>query len=227
MSRLSRPGARAGANARDLSSGLVAGGQHDENRGAQLATAGSRMDATENSMTEAKKKPDWERIESEYQAILSGMPEHGIERDIVQLFRESYEAGSLEDRIPMTLHDTVVYEMPLKFGRADIVIFHVDGSASVIEVKDGTKGYNHVVSGIGQAALYSVQLAMSKGSLRAVRKCLLWTSAGSVALDGVIEEACEQAGVVALPWQSMASLMASREAVMRVMVEGYGSSEKG
>ncbi|KAG0758533.1 hypothetical protein G6F22_019614 [Rhizopus arrhizus] len=49
MSRLSRPGARAGVNARDLSSGLVAGGQHDENRGAQLATAGSRMDATKDS----------------------------------------------------------------------------------------------------------------------------------------------------------------------------------
>lgn len=43
MSRLSRPGARAGANARDSSIGLVAGGLHDENRGAQLATTSSRM----------------------------------------------------------------------------------------------------------------------------------------------------------------------------------------
>lgn len=210
-----------------LLSGLVAGGQHDENRRAQPAVAGSRMDATENSMTEAKKKPDWERIESQYQTILAGTPEHGVERDIVHLFRESFESGSLEDRIPMTAHDAVVYEMPLKFGRADIVVFHLDGTASVIEVKDGTKGYNHVVAGIGQAALYAVQVAMSKGAVRTVRKCLLWTSAGSAALDGVIEEACEQANVIALPWQSMASLMATREAVRRVMAEGYGGSEKG
>lgn len=96
-------------------------------------------------------------------------------------------------------------------------MFHVDGSASVIEVKDGTKGYNHVVSGIGQAALYSVQLAMTKGAIKRVRKCLLWTSTGDTLLDGVIEDACEQAGAIPMPWQSMASLMASREAVVRVL----------
>lgn len=58
-----------------LLTGLVAGGQHDENRGAQLATAGRRMSATENSMTEAKKKPDWERIESDYRAGLLSVRE--------------------------------------------------------------------------------------------------------------------------------------------------------
>jgi hypothetical protein len=176
---------------------------------------------------EKKAAPDWGRIEAEYQAILSGKPAHGVERDIVQLFRESVSIGGFEDRLPMSAHDTVVYEMALKFGRADIVVFHVDGSASVIEVKDGTKGYNHVVSGIGQAALYGAQLGMSKGTLKTVRKCLLWTSTGSLALDGVIEEACEQANVIPLPWQSMASLMAMREAVLRVMVEGYGCTKEG
>ncbi|HDR8927241.1 TPA: hypothetical protein QDA78_003667 [Burkholderia vietnamiensis] len=165
---------------------------------------------------------DWQQIESEYRAILSGEPIHGVERDIVALFRESVAVSKFEDRIPMTEHDTVVYEMPLKFGRADIVVFHFDGSSSVIEVKDGTKGYNHVVSGIGQAALYASQLAMTKGTLRAVRKCLLWTSTGQLTLDAVIEDACEQAGVVALPWQSMASLMATREAVRRVVMRTRG-----
>lgn len=32
-----------------------------------------------------------------------------------------------------------------------------------------------------------------------------------------IEEACEQAGVIPLPWRSMTSLMATREAVARLM----------
>lgn len=49
MSRRSWPGARAGANARDTSTGLVAGGQHDENRRAQPAVAGSRMGVTTDS----------------------------------------------------------------------------------------------------------------------------------------------------------------------------------
>ena len=170
---------------------------------------------------------DWQAIETEYRQILAGEPIHGVERDIVRLFRESVAVCKFEDRIPMTRHDTVVYEMVLKFGRADIGVFHFDGSASVIEVKDGTKGYNHVVSGIGQASLYASQLAMSKGALKSVRKCLLWTSTGQLTLDGVIEEACEQANVIPLPWQSMASLMATREAVRRVMVKGYGSPKEG
>lgn len=163
--------------------------------------------------------PDWERIEAETQRILESGPAHGVERDIVALFRESVSAGVFEDRIPMTAHDSIVYEMSLKFGRADIVVFHVDGSASVIEVKDGTKGYNHVVSGIGQAALYACQIAMIRGAVRRVRKCLLWTSVGDIQADATIEQACEDAGVVPLPWQSMRSLMASREAVLRVMSE--------
>ena len=160
---------------------------------------------------------DTDLIKRLYHQILTGTPAHGVESDIVQTFRESVSAGYFEERIPMTSNDTYVYEMAFKFGRADIVVFHIDGSASVIEVKDGTKGYNHVVSGIGQAALYASQLGMSRGALRRVRKCLLWTSAGSVEVDSVIEEACEKAGVIALPWQSMASLMATREAVTRVV----------
>jgi hypothetical protein len=162
---------------------------------------------------------DWAAIEAEYKIIIGRGPTHGIERDLVNLFRESFEAGIYEDRIPLGRNDTIVYEMAFRFGRADIVVFHADGSASVIEAKDGTKGYNHVVSGIGQAALYAVQLAATKGALTRVRKCLLWTSTGSVALDGTIEEACEQAGVIPLPWQSMGSLMASREAVTTVLAK--------
>lgn len=158
---------------------------------------------------------DLERIYEESAMIMANNAPHGIERDIVDLFRDSFSSGNLEDRIPMTLHDTIVYEMAFKFGRADIVVFHFDGSASVIEVKDGTKGYNHVVAGIGQASLYASQLGMNKGSIKTVRKCLLWTSAGSIELDAIIEQACEQSSTIALPWQSMASLMATREAVAR------------
>ena len=160
---------------------------------------------------------DWAAIEAEYKLIVDRGPLHGVERDIVNLFRESFQAGIYEDRIPLTGADTIVYEMALKFGRADIVVFHIDGTASVIEVKDGTKGYNHVVSGIGQAGLYAAQLAATKGALKRVRKCLLWSSTGSIELDGTIEETCEQASVIPLPWQSMDSLMASREAVTKVI----------
>lgn len=162
--------------------------------------------------------PDWKAIYALYEEILSGPPIHGLESDLVRAFRECFECGQHEDRIPMTSSDTVVYEMSLKYGRADIVVFHSDGSASVIEVKDGTKGYNHVVSGIGQASLYAVQIGMSKGAITKVRKCLLWTSVGSDIADEVIQRACVGAGIVPLPWQSLRSIMASREAVRRIVV---------
>lgn len=169
---------------------------------------------------EPKRPTDWERVEAEYSSLLEESP-HGVESDIVQAFRESVECGHFDPLLSMTSRDTVVYELALRFGRADIVVFHFDGSASVIEVKDGAKGYNHVVCGIGQAALYAVQLAQ-KDAVKRVRKCLLWTSTGNASLDGVIQTACEQANVLPLPWQSTASLMAMRQAITRVIAGTHG-----
>lgn len=122
------------------------------------------------------------------------------EAAITLLFRSGAATPAREARIPLEPEDTIVYEMAFRFGRADIVVFHIDGSASVIEVKDGTKGYNHVVAGIGQAGLYASQLAAQRTGLTKVRRCLMWSSTGDIGADGLIEQACEDANVVALPW---------------------------
>lgn len=116
----------------------------------------------------------------------------GTERDIVRAYLEVREAFA--DQIPCSEADLVVSEMALRYGRADLVIFHSDGSASVIEAKDGAKGYAHVVAGIGQAGLYATQLAMAR-SLKAVRRCLLWGSTGDLRADATIGAACDAAGV--------------------------------
>jgi hypothetical protein len=171
------------------------------------------------------KKPtrvDWDAIEAAYRQIMGDKAEmpRGVEADITRMFVSASSVGVGEDRIPMSVLDTVVCEMAFKFGRADIVVFHIDGSASVIEVKDGTRGYNHVVSGIGQAGLYAAQLAMSKGALTLVRKCLLWTSAGNVVADSLIEEACEQSNTVALPWGLLSKHMAYERAVILAATNG-------
>lgn len=142
---------------------------------------------------------------------------HGLELDLVDAFVKNESVGQHDPRLPMSCMDTIVTEMSFRYGRADIVVFHIDGSASVIEAKDGTRGYNHVVSGIGQAALYAVQLANTKGALKKVRTCLLWTSTGDLQLDGVIEQMCHQASVVPLPWMSMKSLMAIDAATSTVL----------
>lgn len=128
------------------------------------------------------------------------------EAAIVDLFRLLSTATSVavEDRIPFDQGlDTVVYEYAFKLGRADVIIFHVDGSASIIEVKDGGVGYMHVARGIGQVGLYAAQLAALRTGLTKSRRCLLWTSTGRIEDDVLIEVACQQAGVVALPWGPM------------------------
>lgn len=159
---------------------------------------------------------DYARIGEEALAIAATKP-HGVEVDIVRLFVLTAKADkSPEDRIPLNKLDTIVTEMAFKFGRADIVVFHVDGSASVIEVKDGTKGYGHVIRGLGQAGLYAAQLGMANAGMK-IRRCLLWTSTGNIEADGVIEQACEDAGVIALPWGMLSMHLACYQAVMKVV----------
>ncbi|MGE7137933.1 hypothetical protein ACQKIE_09930 [Luteibacter sp. NPDC031894] len=144
---------------------------------------------------EGKKAPDWERIEV---AVA-----RGGEAFLVFLWRYQLMAGRIPDeRIAMDIAtDAVVYEMSLPCGRLDIAVFHVDGTVSVIEVKDGTKGYTHVVAGIGQASLYATQIAF-KGQVKGVRRFLMWSSV-DVDTDRKIEDACTLAGVNPLPLGSI------------------------
>lgn len=100
------------------------------------------------------------------------------------------------DCLPLSPDDTLILEYTLRIGRADVVIFHVDGSASVIEVKDGTTGYRNVVAGIGQASLYACQLAAVKGTLKEVRRVLAWSSLRNEEENRVVRNACEMAGVL-------------------------------
>ena len=136
-------------------------------------------------------KPDDKRLKSiliEWESLLDSKSRlHGVESDLVRSFIENERVGFHEGRIPTSELDTIVTEMAFRFGRADIVIFHADGTASVIEAKDGSKGYKHVVGGIGQTGLYAAQLAATKGALKKVRRCLLWTSTNDLYLDSVIE----------------------------------------
>ncbi|TWH63880.1 hypothetical protein LX59_03044 [Azomonas agilis] len=61
----------------------------------------------------------------------------GTEKDLVQDFLGFHRVGNYEDRIPATRECKIVLEHVFKYGRADIVMYHSDGSASVIEAKGG------------------------------------------------------------------------------------------
>lgn len=147
-------------------------------------------------MTEEKARKIW----GAHEALMEFLQfPRGTEADVVRTFRDCFNAGEYlhSDRIPLGKNDSVVYEMVFRYGRADIVIFHQDGTASVIEAKDGRKGYNHVVAGIGQVSLYATQIAL-KNTVKSVRRCLMWSPTGDFRLDALIDIACERANVIAL-----------------------------
>lgn len=142
----------------------------------------------------------------------AGLQHRGNEATVVRGFIEAHGAGYFDETLPwLGPNDTIAKEFAFKFGRADVVVFHQDGSATVIEAKDGIKGYNHVVAGIGQCALYATQLA-AKGTTKKVRRALMWTSTGSLQCDAAIADACEAAGVIAMPYPSAEYLTAIRAA---------------
>lgn len=165
--------------------------------------------------------PDWARTEtlaSNTRASVAGAS--GNEAELVLLFLEQEAAGHHDQEACIVPSDTIVREMPFRFGHADLVMFHVDGSVTVIEARDGSRGYDHVVAGIGRAGLYAVQLAASKGAVKRVRRALLWSSTDDFAADGAIGAACAVAGEIPMAWPSMRVLMANVAAVRGVMEAG-------
>jgi len=113
---------------------------------------------------------------------------------LVKVFLNLIRRDGGETRIPCHPDDKVIVEYKLIYGRADIVIFHIDGSISVIEAKDAND-VRSVVAGIGQVGMYASQI---NANGMVVRRCLLFNSIGNEQQDLLVENACLEAGVIPL-----------------------------
>lgn len=120
----------------------------------------------------------------------------GGENYLVDVEVATMKLGVVFEDIPININDTIKKEFSLGYGRADVVVFHIDGTVTVIEAKDGKYGYGHVVSGIGQVTLYATQLANKKVNIKKIRRCLLWSTTGDKELDNIIIDACKSADVI-------------------------------
>ncbi|MDH5857789.1 hypothetical protein [Lampropedia aestuarii] len=183
------------------------------------------MGKNQSDTSPQKPVADWEHIDLQRQiaweriaVVLEDRVPHGNEYDLVQAFVEGHVCGYFDEMLPQqSSYDTLVKEYAFKHGRADLILFHSDGTATIIEAKDGTKGYGHVVAGIGQCSLYAAQLAAKRGVVRTVHRALMWTSAGSDEVDAAIEDACVMAGVIPMPYPSIEMLMTTRAATRAVI----------
>lgn len=122
------------------------------------------------------------------------------ERRISSWVRYMIEAGyesPMLDGIKYQAGDTISMEFQMRQGRADMVIFHMDGAATVVEIKDGDCGLTAVAHGIGQVGMYAAQLVMTR-AVKEVRRALMWTSTGSKTQDELLAESCKIAGVIPL-----------------------------
>lgn len=82
------------------------------------------------------------------------------------------------------------FEFTIGCGRADLVLFHADGSASLVEAK-GDESIRDVVAGIGQLLLYDTQWTRSRP--KTLRKILCAPVDGEK--GAAILPACAAAGV--------------------------------
>lgn len=118
------------------------------------------------------------------------------ERAIEMWLRGMCDQGLAEFVLPGLPHadgDTRVFQGPCPWlGAIDLAIYHQDGTASVIEIKDGARGPSSVRSGIGQITYAAAH--MNPGVR--VRRALAWTPMASPAEDERMAKACEMAGVV-------------------------------
>lgn len=139
----------------------------------------------------------------------------GNEKSLVRAFMHAFKAGMPDENIPWLTPDcTVVNEYRFAYGRADIVIFHTNGSATVIEAKDGKTGYTAVVAGIGQCGLYASQL-MAQKAVKRVHRALMYSSTRDINLDMLIEDACFSAGVIPLSYPASDFLEQIHDAVIK------------
>lgn len=104
--------------------------------------------------------------------------------------------------------DTVVFDFAVGSVRSDLVIFHFDGSVSLIDVRDGTEGYMHVLAGIGHVGACAAGLGLGSVRFMKVRRALLWSGTESLLTDLLVTLACEQADVLPIPFATLEEMTA-------------------
>ncbi len=153
------------------------------------------------------KQTDWDAIRE--QCALAGLPAvvyHHLHKTgeafvsgVVRGLLASRDAHNrmFDGQVPEIID--AIAEYPVPRGRVDYLLVHADGSLTVCELKDGSKGKQHVLSGLGQCIAYAVQIGMARAGIPLIRKALVFSSWGRPEEEIIVIDACRAAGVIAVP----------------------------
>jgi len=86
-------------------------------------------------------------------------------------------------------------EFPVPRGRADFVLFHLDGSITVVEVKRGDRPLMELMAGIGQVTSYATQVGYSNIVGASIKRVLAVTALPNLLDELLLADACKLAGV--------------------------------
>lgn len=153
------------------------------------------------------KQPDWEAMRERF--ATAGIPAvvyHHLNKTgeafvsgVVRVLLASSDAHikMFDGQVPEIIEAFAEYPVPR--GRIDYLLIHADGSITVCELKDGAKGKQHVLSGLGQCIAYAVQIGMARAGIPQIRKALVFSSWGRPDEESIVIDACRAAGVIAVP----------------------------
>jgi hypothetical protein len=149
---------------------------------------------------------------------IAGCPlfgDHG-KNELVAAVKRDLAYGWKDDRLVIAADDMCVFDLRVDAGVADMVVVHADRSVTVIALRNGDEGVEHVGTGMRAVAVLAAQVG-AKCLAPSTRTALLWSSCGDPGDDAVIEVLCERAGIIPLPHGSLAVLAAVPTAVQDVL----------
>ncbi|MCO7556186.1 PDDEXK family nuclease [Metapseudomonas otitidis] len=140
------------------------------------------------------------RVSALSQLIANGGRFRSAEAGVCQLVELLLQQGVFAHaaELPAVLHWEREY--PLPRGRADFVLFHADGSITVLEVKKAGDELRAIRGAIGQVMSYAVQVGYARLPT-AIRMMVAADVPGADSL--LMSQACAAAGVQWLPLGTM------------------------
>jgi hypothetical protein len=171
-----------------------------------------------------RKKYDWEAIERDFPQLKRFKISHD-EAGLVAILKIFYSSDRLEEVLNVPTIALAEFEYPLPRGRADLVLFHLDGTVSVVEIK-GSRDFMVCAHGVGQAISYAVQIGYSK-ACNGIRKLLVAPVVGDEPETIILHNTCKEAGVKLVAMGGMWEHQKIwDDAVLKMIVRNGGIAER-